>query len=109
MKPFIRLTVLVLMSCLPLAGGPTLSHAESVPPPLVRNACGMEGACVCERAHVLIRAAHTTAEALGTAIRATAEALRRADRGRIAPGGRVPRNGSGARRTSSQVATPQGR
>ena len=115
MQPIVRLTVLVLMSFLPLACGPTASHADAVVPThdgnvsVVRSACVFDGPRVLARCHVLVRAGHITAKALGTAIRATTGAFSLADRGRIAPDGRVFKNGFDVRRTPGQAAAPQGR
>jgi hypothetical protein len=80
MQPNIRLRVLVLLCSLALAGGATASHARSAVSPLAAKSCLSGGSCprACERVRVLVRAGHTTAEALGTALRVTAGALRRA-------------------------------
>ncbi len=115
MKHIVRLTVLMLMGSLPVACGPTAGHAGAVVPPLevnsivVRSACESDGQCALEQARVVVRAGHTIAKALGTAIRATGEAFRLAGRDRTAPGVRAFKNEFDARRAPGQPAQPRTR
>lgn len=68
MKSIVRLTLFMLLGLGPLAGAPATGCPRVV-----------------EQAHVVIRAGHVTARALGIALCATADALTRVRRGQVEP------------------------
>ena len=97
MKPIVRLTALVGVVALSLAGAPRSGHAEAAATPTAKNCYFVRNhlPCPCpngQQARAVARAARVTAGALGTAIGKTAAALTRADGNHGAPA--HPRNAS---------------